>query len=307
MRSRTRTLPSRFATMPHLLALALALVLGMPLEACAKKAPKTPRPPRIPAAAPLADSVTVGLWHFDERGGTHCTDASPFRNYGTAGPDARIEFGRYKSARGFVATSQSFVYVPYNPVMESPRGFTVEAWVYLNDYSRYELSSIAMRWTPTPNQQSWLLGVVGEKLPPATTTTPSPGTFSAEVVGIPSGRLIFAFSPELAAGTQSFSSTSTFPLRRWVHVAASVDGEVVRLYIDGRLDVQVAIANSIRRSDAPLVVGNVVDPRRLTDFGSELRQDPNNLPLPWYALNGIVDELRISNVARQTFESADLR
>lgn len=307
--------PARSHTPPHvharalapLVALVLAALLGMMLGACAKRGPQSVRPPRIPAAPPVADSVTVGLWHLDERGGTHCTDSSPFRNYGTAGPETRIEFGRYKSARGFTATAQSFVFVPYNPVMESPRGFTVEAWVFLNDYSRYELSGIAMRWTPTPNQQSWLLGVVGQKLPSGTTTTPSPGMFNAEVVGIPSGRLIFAFSPELAAGTQSFASTSTFPLRRWVHVAASVDGEIVRIFIDGRLDVQVAIANGIRRSDAPLVVGNVIDPRRLTDFASDLRQDPANLPLPWYALNGTVDELRISNVARQVFESADLR
>ncbi len=292
---------------PTLALLALLTLFGLPLDACAKKGPRTARPPRIPAAAPTADSVTVGLWHFDERAGTHCADSSPFRMYGAAGPDARIEFGRYRSARGFIGTAQSFVFVPYNPTMESPRGFTVEAWVYLNDYSRYELSGIAMRWTLVPNQQSWLLGVVGQKLPPATTTTPSPGTFNAEVSTIPSGRLVFAFSPDMAAGTQSFASTSTLPLRRWVHVAASVDGEVVRLFVDGRLDVQVAIANGIRRSDAPLVVGNVLDPRRLTDFGSDLRQDPNNLPLPWYALNGSVDELRISNVARQVFESADLR
>ncbi|MEQ1834060.1 MAG: LamG-like jellyroll fold domain-containing protein [Candidatus Eisenbacteria bacterium] len=288
-------------------AVALVLLAGLSPLAAASKAPKEHKPERIPASAPVADSVTVGLWHFDERGGTHCTDSSPFRNFGTAGPEARLEFGRYKGGRGFVATAQSFVFVPYNPVMESPRGFTVEAWVYLNAYSNYELSGIAMRWTPVPNQQSWLLGVVGEKMPPGTTTTPSPGTFNAEVSGIPSGRLVFAFSPDLAAGTQSFASTSTFPLRRWVHVAASVDGEVVRLFINGRLDVQVAIANGIRRSDAPLVVGNVIDPRRLTDFASDLRQDPNNLPLPWYALNGTVDELRLSNVARQTFESADLR
>ena len=81
----------------------------------------------------------------------------------------------------------------------------------------------------------------------------------------------------------------------------------MRLFIDGRLDVQVAIANGIARSSAPLVVGNALDPRRLTDFGGDLRQDPGNLPLPFYALNGLVDELRLSNVARQVFESADLR
>jgi hypothetical protein len=96
-------------------------------------------------------------------------------------------------------------------------------------------------------------------------------------------------------------------MNRWVHVAATVDGEIVKLYIDGRLDVQVAVTNGIRRSDAPLVLGNALDPRRLTDRSGELKQDDSNGVLPWYALNGLVDELRISNVARKTFESTDAR
>ena len=286
-------------------AVAMCVVLG--LAACAKHGPHELRAPAAGPTPPAADSVTVGLWRFDERAGLHAADASPFRLSGIMGADTRIEFGRYKGARLFTATAQSFVYVPYNPVMESPRGFTVEAFVYLNDYSRYELSGIAMRWTPVPNEQSWLLGVVGNKLGPPAITAASPGWFDSEVAPFNTGHLVFAFRPELAAGDQSFASTSTIPLRKWTHVAASVDGEVVRIFIDGRLDVQVAIANEIKRSTAPLVVGNALDPRLLTDFGGDLRQDPNRVPLPFYALNGIVDELRLSNVARKSFESADGR
>lgn len=283
--------------------LALALLAG-----CAGDGPREVRAPAPPPAAPVqpaADSVTVGLWHFDERAGNTVSDASPFRLSGAAGPDTRIEFGRYKNARTFTATAQSFVFMPYNPIMESPRGFTVELWLYLNDISRYEMSAVAMRWTPVPNEQSWLLGVVGRRL--ATETNPSPGWFDEETTTLTTGHLVFAFRPELAAGTQSFQSAVTLPTDRWVHVAASVDGEVVRLFVDGKLDTQVAVANGIKRSDAALVVGNALDPRRLTDFGSDLRQDPSNLPLPFYALNGMIDELRLSNLARTSFESADLR
>ena len=288
-------------------ALATLCALALSCSACAKHGPSPAGAPPAHAGPPTADSVTVGLWHLDERSATYVSDASPFRLSGTAGPDTRVEFGRYKGARAFLGSAQSFVFVPYNPVMESPRGFTVEAWVYLNDYSRYELSGIAMRWSPVPNEQSWLLGVVGRKLAPPTIATPSAGWFDEEVATLQSGHLVFAFRPEQAAGTQSFASTAVIPTGRWVHVAASVDGEVVRISIDGRLDVQVAIANGIRRSSAPLVVGNALDPRRLTEFGSDLRQDPATVPLPFYALNGLVDELRLSNVARSYFESADLR
>jgi hypothetical protein len=292
--------------MPSFTGRGCALLTVLLLGACAHHDGRPPAVPRISPVAPASDSVTVGLWHFDERAGTLVSDSSPFRLTGTAGPDVRVDFGRYLSARSFTATAQSFVLVPYNPVMESPRGFTVEAWVFLNDYSRYELSSIAMRWTPVPNEQSWLLGVVGRKLS-ATLTSPSPGWFNEETAVLTPGHLVFAFRPELAAGTQSFMTTAIMPTNRWVHVAASMDGEVVRLFLDGRLDTQIAVANGIHRSDAPLVMGNALDPRRLTAFGSDLRQEPSNLPLPFYALNGLVDELRLSNAARQVFESADLR
>ena len=285
-----------------------ALAAALLLVSCGKHGEGEPRPatpPPAPAIPPEADSVTVGLWRFDERVGNSLSDDSPFRLTGTAGPDARVEFGRYRNARSFAATSQSFVIVPYNPIMESPRGFTIETWLYLRDVSRYELSVIAARWTPTPNEQSWVFGVVGRKL--GSVTTPSPGWFESEVGPLTSGRLMFSFTPELAAGTQSFMSTTTVPLNRWVHVAATLDGEIVKFFVDGRLDSQAALANGIRPSTAPLVMGNVLDVRRLTDFGSDLRQDPSNFLLPFYALNGSLDELRLSNVARQRFESADLR
>jgi hypothetical protein len=289
------------------LALA-ALAAGLLLASCSKSGKEAPRPATPPPAAampPEADSVTVGLWRFDEKGGNSLSDASPFRLTGTTGPDVRVEFGRYRNARSFVATAQSFAIVPYNPVMESPRGFSIETWLYLRDYSRYELSVIAARWTPTPNEQSWVFGVVGRKI--GSVTTPSPGWFDREVLALSSGRLMLSFTPELAAGTQSFMSTTTIPLNRWVHVAATLDGEIVKFYVDGRLDSQAVLVNGIRPSTAPLVMGTVLDTRRLTEFGSDLRQDTSIALLPFYALNGTLDELRLSNVARVRFESADLR
>ena len=291
--------------MRRLWCAALLVLAGCAHHGASSKNGFAPEPPRLPAEQPLADSVTVGLWHFDDRSGPRAQDAGPFRMTGVAGPDSRIEFGRYKSARSFTATVQSFVVVPYNPVMESPRGFTVEAWVYLNDISTYELSAIAMRWSPTPDEQSWVLGVAGRNL--VATSTPSPGWFD-EVVGASfTGRLVFAFRPETAKTLQRFSSSATLPTNRWVHVAATVDGEIVKIFIDGRLDVQVAVSTGIKRSEAPLVIGNALDPRHLTDVSGELKQDLTNGPLPWYALNGLVDELRLSNVARKTFESTDAR
>ena len=244
-----------------------------------------------------ADSVTVGLWHFDERSGPRVHDAGRNRLNGVAGPDSRVDFGRFKSARTFTATAQSFVVVPYNPVMESPRAFTVEAWVYLNALSANELSVIAARWSPTSTDQSWVLGVVGQK---ASSTNRS-SAFLQAVAPCAAGGLVFAYRADAGGSMQRACSSAALPLRRWVQVAASVDGETVRIYVDGRQEAQVAVANGIRRSLAPLVIGNAVDPRRLTDVSGELKQADGASPA--YALSGLVDELRLSTVARKTFES----
>jgi hypothetical protein len=116
-----------------------------------------------------------------------------------------VEFGRYRNARSFAATSQSFVIVPYNPIMESPRGFSIEAWLYLRDISRYELSVIAARWTPIPNEQSWVFAVVGRKL--GSVATPSPGWFEREVTPLTSGRLKAAGQRMNGVGNRLISSS----------------------------------------------------------------------------------------------------
>lgn len=287
-------------------AAALALA-GLALAACAKQSPQPSPAPRAAAAAPAADSVTIALWRLDERGGTRVPDSGPFRLTGVAGPDTRSDFGRYAGGRLFTFNPQSWVHVPYNPVMESPRGFTVEAWLDLNSVGTWELTTIAARWSPVPNEQSWLFGVTGQNLHFPAAPEESPGTFRAVVRGTFGAHLVFAFQPDQAAAPIGWVSNAAVPVGRWTHVAATCDAEVVTLYINGRVDSQFAINSGIRRSPAPLVLGNVIDERRLTAFGGELRLDSAMLTTPWYALDGVLDEVRISNVPRTSFDSADVR
>jgi len=46
---------------------------------------------------------------------------------GVAGTGTRTEFGRYRSARRFARDVDSWVFVPYAPAIDAPRGFTIEA------------------------------------------------------------------------------------------------------------------------------------------------------------------------------------
>jgi hypothetical protein len=87
-------------------------------------------------------------------------------------------------------------------------------------------------------------------------------------------------------------------LNQWTHVAASYDGRVVNFYLDDRLDSQYAFEGEIRASHAPLLIGNYFDTRWLTDFGGELRVGSGVDREPYYALEGLLDEVRISSSAR---------
>lgn len=287
--------------------LLAALLTGALLGACAKGGVHAPRVPEAAPQAPSADSITSALWHMDESGDTRVADAGPFRLTGTAGVDTRTDFGRFRSARTFTRSVNSFVYVPYNPALESSRGLTVEAWVNISELAYFEMTPVVSRWSPVPNEQSWLLGIVGRKLNYALVGYDSPGTFDPYLTTIPPGRLVFLFQPDQAAAPAAWPSTSTIPAGRWVHIAATVDGSLLKLYVDGQLDAQYAITGPIRPSTAPLVIGNAFDERRLTDFGGELRWDANQDPLPYYAFVGSIDEVRISSLARTSFDSARLR
>ena len=141
----------------------MAAVGLLALAACAKNA----KPPDLTADLPgtPVDSVTVALWRMDETGGTHAADAGRSRLDATAGPDTRTIFGRFRGARLFTRSANSFLYVPYSPLLDSQSALSIEAWIAPNAYTPYEDSPIATRWSPTTAEHSWIFSVVGSSLP----------------------------------------------------------------------------------------------------------------------------------------------
>ena len=260
------------------------------------------------AAAGIApDSVTAGLWHMDETGGTLVADVGPFRLAGHAGIDTRTDFGRIRGARLFTRSIDSFVYVPYNPVLEAGSGITIEAWIYLSNYGQYEDTPIAARWTQQAGEQSWMFSVLGLNTQPPLAYLPSPGYHSGLIAQAPTigqGRLMFAFQPDEAGPPRAYFSARVVRLSRWVHVAVSFDEKVVRIWMDGELDAQFASRGAIRDSRAGLVIGNYLDPRWLSDFGGDLRVTTAPDRNPYYAFDGFIDELRVSTAARTDFSYA---
>ncbi len=284
---------------------ALLVACAGVLVGCAAHGPAArPRVPAAESTAPLADSLTRALWHLDENGGTHAADSGPFRLDGVAGLDTRTDFGRFRSARLLHHALDSWVVVPYNPALETPSSFTIEAWVRVDSLSQYEMSVIAARWTPVPGQQEWVLGVTGLNLAPPSIPAAAPGWFRP-LTGLAAPlHLVFGYQPVGAGGLHAVQSITELPLGRWVHVAATLDGDVMRLYVAGRLDVTMATTAPMRASDAPLTIGDAFDTRLLTSYGGDLRVDPNTIAHSYYNFTGAIDEVRLSNGARTRFESA---
>lgn len=251
-----------------------------------------------------ADSVTSGLWRMDESVGTRVADAGPFRLDGIAGVDTRTDFGRVGRARTFTASVNSFVLVPHSSVLEAGGAFTIEAWIDPGALGSYEDTPIAARWTPEALQTSWMLSLVGHNSPPP--TQPGPGDHLGLIQFGSAGKLMFAFAPVEAGPLRAFFSNQTIDLDRWTHVAVTYDGQVVRFYLNGELDAQYASPGAVRTSDAPLIIGNYLDPRWLSAFSGDLKVDPSVDQNPYYAFVGLIDDLRISSVARRDFPYARL-
>lgn len=293
---------TRHASPARVLALVLLLLPGV---AC-MRAGRLP-PLHLPASAPAADSVTVGLWHMDETVGEFVADDGPNRLDGVAGRDNGVDFGRFGNARVFEPSIQSFVFVPFDPAMETGGLLSIEAWVYLYGYGPFEDTPIAARWSEQANEQSWLFSVVGNKgiLGPGTTVTP--GHHSELVAFGQPGQLMFAMQPSFAGGAESWFSTTGVPIEQWTHVAVTYDGEIVRFYVDGRMDGQYVFPARIRASRAPLLIGNYFDPRLLSDLESRSPVVVGVDETPYYAFRGLIDELRISSVGRGGFDNAQPR
>jgi hypothetical protein len=284
---------------------AVLALLAIALGGCASTRGATGR--AIETAAPGVDSVTIALWHFDETGGTRAADAGPLHLDGRSGLDSRTDFGRFRNARLFTRSIDSFALVPYHPALDPIQGFTLEAWLQPTAFGPYEMTPVAAQWTMQANEQSWIFAVMGHDTPAAFSSLPSPNLLRPYVGSGREGQLAFIFQPDEAGNVRVFYSSAVLELNRWTHVAVTFDGTVVRFYFDGQLDSQYAVRGRIRGSRVPLLLANFFDYRWLSDFGGDLRVTTGFDSNPYYAYSGLIDELRLSSVARPDFPYARYR
>ena len=82
-------------------------------------------------------------------------------------------------------------------------------------------------------------------------------------------------------------------LHRWEHVAATADGDDLRLYVNGEQVGAEDLDDELDPPDVPMVIGRNTKKSRCTAF---VRGDDQNLPM-LMGIQGLIDELRIYDTA----------
>lgn len=203
------------------------------------------------------DSSTVGLWHFNEQSGTTAVDASG-NAYDGVVSGTTVVGGRFDKARGFVTDGDT---VSINRQPFKLAVFTVEAWVYLDTLPEGNFFIVS-------NLHS--------------------GVDEGFFLTVNLNKVLFTVGSGVGSDYHLFSNSSVVA-KRWYHVAATYDGSVMKIFLNGVEDASAPWTQISYEAAAtyPMMIGNY----NLNPW------DPPNPPI-----SGRIDEVRISNRARQPNE-----
>ncbi|GEM_PF-3704299 len=208
----------------------------------------------------VPDSNTVALWHFNETSGSTVSDGSGNGHDGFATGTA-IAGGRFGQGRKFLGTGDS---INVDRTDFKLAQFTVEAWIYIDSMAG------SLNHFIVSNMHSGVdMG------------------FFLDVQPI-TQQVLFTVGSGVGSDYHLFSA-STINEKQWYHIAATYDGDSMKIFINGVKDAAAAWTNlSYEVSNTyPLKIGN----HNLNPW------DP-----PDQFFDGTIDEIRISNIARQPSE-----
>ena len=194
----------------------------------------------------------VGAWGFDEGVGTTTADQSGKGNGGTLTNATWVTGGKFNKALSFNGTN-AWVSVPDSATLDLTTGMTLEAWV--------KPSSVG----------GWQTAVVKEQ----------PGNL---VYGMYANTSANRSETEVYTGsaTQSLVGTGALSAGIWSHLAATYDGNMLRLYVNGAQVSQLLTIGTILTSNSPVRIG-----------GNAIWGE---------YFNGLIDEVRIYNRALSATE-----
>jgi hypothetical protein len=207
------------------------------------------------ASAGASTAGLVGAWSFDEGSGTTIADAS---GHGNAGALTGAEWTKGK--HGFALSfdgRKSFVKVPHASALRFARGMTIDAWV-----------------RPAALDGGWR------------TIVSKPGSRKSVAFGL----FTSARKARASVATRSVATRSALAVGRWTHLAATWDGKVQRLYVDGKRVGSARYDGSGLEAKSPLTIGGAstagkdfrgqIDDVRVYDRAISAKQITQDAKLP---------------------------
>lgn len=203
---------------------------------------------------PKKDGSTVGLWHFQEGSGTNILDNSGNGRNGSVVGNPQWMFGPYGYYLNFNRLSPYYGdYINLGSI--NLDNFTLEAWINLHNLDVG--GDIISKWGGTGNN-SYNFAIWNRRL-------------GIQLSG--------------PGGNRELQSQSIQPaVDQWQHVAATYNGNYIRLYINGNLVAEKSDSGGVYSTSTSTVVGRSNDGSNGT----------------WYFQGGI-SHVAISNVAKTSF------
>ena len=194
-------------------------------------------------------AYAVGIWRFEEGAGINIHDESGYGNHGTfyGNPTPVFPDGVYSGTKALQFDGvDDYVDCDNDPSLNITDALTIEAWIY------------------------------PQTIDPLTTILAKQN--SASTPGQAYGMHITSNKLQYRASHQSVSSDSNIETNIWSHVVATIDGDYVKLYINGGLD------KSEIQSGTPIIT---TKPVQIGYRGEEGGGGG--------AFNGTIDDVRIYN------------
>lgn len=195
---------------------------------------------------PLVGKLLVGHWRMNEGGGNVLVDESGFFNHATLQNPKDITWttGMEGQALNLPGTYSRFGIAPHSSSLDITESISITTWI-----RPIELSSRTMISKTTPDGYEFRINS--------------------------SNKVEFRFNTTTNGSTYTISSATNYPYNgsTWMHVAATFDGQVAKIYINGVLDKSVTFSSpvTIKSNISGLYIGAVADAGRWKGGLDDLR------------------------------------
>ena len=201
------------------------------------------------ALAQDQDAALVLYLPFDEGNGDEVEDLSMYGNDGTLQNGPEWVAGKYETALEFSGNGMNWVQVPDDDTLDITEELTIMAWVL--------------------NQGQTTYGRIVDKNNPYMLYLQDDDS------------LELWFTPDSPWGP----TDAIVPKNTWTHAAATFDGDLIELYIDGEPEFTRDYSEPVLISENPLTIGNMTG-------GAVGNQVEGNNDRPFF---GAIDEVKVYN------------